>query len=223
MNTKYQHVLVPVFMGILLLGMSSCNAINNAVEDALKTTEFKLSTLDAVAADIMSDSTLADNIYKAKTAAYLDTTGGKYTVTLPNGSVIDSVGLTATDSLIDILVDSSVTLAVLDTAYRVTTGTPKISGFALDVQNYDKVVFYVTDYVNIQVKNRDGEIVTPKSQAVPVELSSACYTINATSKKPEPKIKARLEYELNNGTYLVKIIRTDQTLSRTFYVAVLGE
>lgn len=226
MNKNFQALrlvgIIPLFIFLFLVGLTSCNSINNAVEDALKTTEFKLTALDELAADVLSDSTIIHSIYKNKTAAYLDTTGGKYNITYPSGTK-DTLDLTAYPDVIDALNANQVTLTVLDTAYRVTTGTPKISGFAFNPQTYGKVVFYITDYVNLQVEDREGNIVAPKSQAIPFELSSTCYSINPTSKKPEPKIKTRVEYELTNSTYLVKIIRTDQTLSRIFYVAVLGE
>jgi hypothetical protein len=226
MNTNALIRFSALMFAALSLVWTGCNAINNSVEDALKTTKFELEPIDDLAATILGDSSIAHNYFKADTAASVDTTGGRYTFTCPNDTVI-SITLAAypaaVDSIIDMLAANQASIAVFDTAYKVTTGTPKIAAFAFQPGSYQKVVFYITDYVNVSIEDADGNLVSPRSLSIPVELSSSCYRYNTSTKKPEPIIKVRAEYELTSGKYLFKITRTDQTLSRTFYLAILGE
>jgi len=208
-----------------LLYLGSCNSVNNAVEDALKTTSFKLSALDQVAANILSDSTVA-TAFKTQTAAFFDTTSDTtgtnyYRITFPDNKV-DTIPQNDYATLLDSLNSKKVTLTVLDTAYKVVTGTPKISGMKIASGDNEKLVFYITDYVIINLIKRNGTEIIPTSKAIPTELSANCFTLK--NNKPDPKIKTRIEYDVAANTdYLLLIIRNDQTLSKTFFVAVLGE
>jgi hypothetical protein len=56
---------------------------------------------------------------------------------------------------------------------------------------------------------------------MPPEVIAGYFDI--IDNKPYPVIKARYAYLLENGDYLLEIVTTDQTRSRSFSLAIISE
>jgi len=105
--------------------------------------------------------------------------------------------------------------------YKIVTGsTPDSTYLILNIPTTGTTYFYFDDYVKMNVYDLN----TSKkldNHSIPLETTANYFTIK--DNKPVPIIKARYEYMLDTGKYIIEFISTDQTLSSTFRTVILRE
>jgi len=218
-KNNWQYVAL-LSLGLLFIA-NSCGSITDAVENALKEDEKALSTVDDLAVHLLADSVVSGGAVEATTAAYLDTTGSNYIII--NGSTRDTLAQSDKAGILTVLDNNSKTIAIKsDKAYEITTSANYPRSCYSFTPTSNTVVFYLTDYVTLEIYEEDGDLVTLSSEVVPLELSAACYKIVSTT--PTPIIKARFEYNLTKDSrYMLIIVKNDQTVDDVFNCAILGE
>jgi hypothetical protein len=74
----------------------------------------------------------------------------------------------------------------------------------------EELIFVLNDFIDLELIQKDGEVVPATSDIIPVETLAGCFNI-----------KARLLFTAGEGDYLVRIIRTDAARKDITRLAIL--
>jgi len=102
----------------------------------------------------------------------------------------------------------------------VTESKPKKTYIILDVPFKGDTYFYFDDYIKIRLYKEDDEL-NSKSEMIPIETSAYYFTLKDNI--PNPVLKTRYIFKLNQGQYLLEIESNDQTLSTNFRAVILRD
>ncbi|MFA4906697.1 MAG: hypothetical protein WC602_00310 [archaeon] len=121
----------------------------------------------------------------------------------------------------DSLVLKNAVIAPDTMIYRfITPSALNSSYYVLDVPEDGDYYIYLNEYVKVKLTGVSG-VEEDADESVPLELTANFFTIS--DNKPVPVVKARYAFELTEGKYLLELITTDQTISRTFNIVVLED
>jgi len=136
----------------------------------------------------------------------------------------------ASDSLLSVLFDTLLT----DTTLLVTNSGLKDSCYAFfeTIQPDGNTHFYISwdltennieSYIKITVFSRDGRLIPWQSDAIPLATIAGCTQsfISGALEQTVPKIRARYEYPLPQGKYLVLFTISEPAKIGNFRLVVL--
>ena len=221
MNKNILKSIVAINAVIFILVIMSCDLFEDFEDETSK-----MEYIDDLAADIFSD-TLLINIVPATIEKYykIDSTlTGVDTTTLYILKFAESID-TLTDklpaSILTFLYEDSARISTSNNVVRViSSSTYYNTYYCYDFGSSGRTVFYFDDYVNMQLYSESGNVLTPY-ESMPLEIVAGYFKVQ--NKTPVPIIKSRYEYSLHAGKYLIEIITTDQTISRTFNAVILSD
>jgi len=114
----------------------------------------------------------------------------------------------------------------LNTYQVVTASSPDTSYLLFSSRKAATTYFYFSDYIKMEVyveNDENIEEVECQSDDIPLETTAGYYEYDETDEVVDPVIKSRYEYNLQSDLYLIKIITTDQTLSKSFRSVIIYE
>ncbi len=90
-------------------------------------------------------------------------------------------------------------------------------------------IFYLNDYLQVELIGRDGTILTPENTHVPLALASACTDLETQEISPgvirvlgyTPILKARFAYSPDANSYLVRFTGEEGAAGGAFRVGIL--
>jgi len=214
MNKKYLTKCLILSVCFLAFALTSC--------DDFKKETYKISDIDNMAKTVFKTSTTT-----VQTAATM-VEGADTTVTpidscyfLTLGAIKMKLDDNESSTILDSLVLKNATIVPDTVIYRFITPTTLYdSYYVLDVAEDGDYYIYLNEYAKVTLTGISG-IEEDADESVPLELTANYFTIS--DNKPVPVVKTRYAYELEEGTYLLHLTTTDQTISRTFNIVVLKE
>lgn len=179
-----------------------------ACED-FQTENYEINAVDAQACTMISDTTFKNISTKSLTQINAD-----WTLDQLNDS---------TAKAISILKDSmDAKISVLDSAYQLIVNDAVDSSYLALVIPKDKpLLFYIDDFLKIDLVDSTGSVLNISSETMSPELVGGCLELDKDVYYPV--IKTRLEYKPDADVYLLRIIKTDQTKKSRFKTAVLNK
>ncbi|GEM_PF-3406587 len=215
----YQNRMKNLGIAILSLGIVFFALNCGDYEDET----FQLGMTDEQAAAIM----LADTIFaNLETVALQDTTGKYYITTTSN--VLDSISNSAVTNVISYLKDSIAVTTVryvaeaIDSLYQVKLGKNIKENYTVYNSNHGgNTVIYVNDFVNLKLIAADGTVLSPIDDTMPLELSSGFYVLE--NQTPQPVVKTRCVFTVENKDYLLQITVTESTKNATLNMTIVNE
>ncbi|MBL7067407.1 MAG: hypothetical protein ISS29_06060 [Candidatus Marinimicrobia bacterium] len=208
---------------ILVFLVISCDSIVESLDSGFKTEKYEMLAIDTLAAAIFSDTLITDIVpaivEKIEIVSGTDTTivyGLKY------AGVTDTISDNQSITILNSLYADSARLSAGSVIFNVKSSPDSFSTYyCYDCNASEKSVFYFTDYAKMNLTDENGNTLNVSSDMMPLETIAGYFTVQGTYAKSV--IKARYEYDLSPGKYLIEFITTDQTVSRTFEAVVLEE
>lgn len=221
MKRKYLKMLS--LTGILMAALMFYNC-----EDFEDET-FEMTELDAAAAAVLAPrDSIAISIGTA-TFSRLDdqqfiiahfANGPKDTV-----ASVDTDSILTLDDYVRTLTGANAYIIPIDTSYDIKTLADSANTFLLfNGGGAGRATFYFTDYVRMNLLDVNGssiDTVELDNDRISLELSAGFYS--STGSSPNPIIKSRYAFDLEDQDYLLQLITFEQTLSNRFFAAILFE
>ncbi len=216
-NINIKFVLLSFF--ILIFIAFSCDSIVESLDKDFKAETYEMLAIDKLAAAIFCDTLITDIvpavIEKIEIVSGTDTMivyGLKY------AGVTDTISDNQSITILNSLYADSARLSAASVIFNVKSSPDSFSTYyCYDCNASEKSVFYFTDYAKMNLTDESGNTLNVSSDMMPLETIAGYFT------DAKPVIKARYEYDLSPGKYLIEFITTDQTVSRTFEAVVLEE
>jgi len=199
---KFSPLVICIF---LIIG---CQAY---LPGAYQEEEFEISDLDAKACDCLNDI-LGDTVY---THGLMDF----------DSTWIGSVIYENVEEILDSLETATLMVTESDTLFTINTPENVDSNYVSLTTVSDEVVFFFSDYVDMNIITPAGSVLVAESKAIPLE--TIYYGVSPDTVAPDTidcsKLKARIFYKLSGNRNLMEIIKTNQTLNSTFRLVILSK
>jgi hypothetical protein len=177
--------------------------------------EFAISALDDKACECLNDS-LSDSVYTSGLT--------NFDTTWVGSAIYENV-----EVILDSLEANEIKIIDTDTSFTIITPEEVDSNYVFLSAGSNELVFFFSDYVDMNILETDGTVLEAESKAI--SLETIYYGISPDTTYQDTvvtdiidcsKLKTRILYELSeNKDYLMQIIRSDQTLNNTFRLVVL--